>query len=266
MCKYKYVKDYLNKVQKEGKSHFTLNELDKHLVSDKASISRSLTRLTAKRVIVPIKNGFYIILSPIEQNRGISDPKGFIDPLMSTYGKPYYVSLLTAAAWQGAAHQAPMTFYVTTTYPSIRHIKKKNIHIHFSFTTQFPKNGIIQSKTNKGYINTSSVELTILDLIKYEKSVGHLERVSEVIIELIDAVNVNKLFLLLPHFSVRVIQRLGYILEDIIEEQEIHKTLYQYLAQKRLSYIPLQPNHYDVVLRKNKKWKININEEINPEV
>lgn len=41
----------------------------------------------------------------------------FVDVMMRHFNQPYYVGLLNAAAFHGAAHQQPMVFQVMTTQP-----------------------------------------------------------------------------------------------------------------------------------------------------
>lgn len=254
------ISSFLDEIQANGRVTFTLDELDDLLPIKRSSVSRELTRLTQKRAIVPIKSGFYSILLPTEKKQGVPSPKRFIQQLMAYLDKPYYVSLLTAAAWHGAAHHAPMTFHVTTTYPAIRDIKKKSVHVHFLFTSKFPTKGVIQKKTDVGFMQVSSPALTMLDLIKYERSVGRLERSAEVIYELAEQVEVADLKSVLPLFSLRALQRLGYILESVIEETRLHPVVFTFLKHEKLKYIPLISSHDDVLISKDDKWKIKVNE------
>lgn len=256
------IESFLLEIQTNGRITFTLDELGSLLPIKRSSISRALNRLTQKRAIVPIKSGFYAILLPTEQKQGIPSPKRFIHQLMTDLDKPYYVSLLTAAAWHGAAHHAPMTFFVTTEYPAIKPIRKRGAHIQFVFTSKFPTQGITQVKTDVGFVQTSSPALTMLDLIKYERSVGNLERSAEVIYELVELVEVEALEPLLPLFSTRVLQRLGYLLAEVIQENRLHPVVFSVLESSRLKYIPLISNYEGNELGRDDKWKIIVNEAI----
>ena len=260
------ISSFLAEIQANGRVTFTLDELDDRLPIKRSSVSRALTRLTQKRAIVPIKSGFYSILLPTEKKQGVPSPKRFIQQLMAYLDKPYYVSLLTAAAWHGAAHHAPMTFFVTTTYPAIRDIDKKGIHVHFLFTSKFPAKGVTQKKTDVGFVQVSSPALTMLDLIKYEHSVGRLERSAEVICELVEQVEAADLESVLPLFSLRTLQRLGYVLEKVIEERQLHPVVFTFLQPQKLKYIPLISSHEDILISKDDKWKINVNEVLQIEI
>ena len=112
----------------------------------------------------------------------------------------------------------------------------------------------------------SSPALTMLDLVKYESSVGYLERSAKVIYELAEVVEVDELEPLLPLFSTRSLQRLGYILEKVVEESRLHPAVFSFLKSHNLKYIPLISNYGGVVIERDDKWKIEVNEEMQIEV
>ena len=71
----------------------------------------------------------------------------------------------------------------------------------------------------------------------------------------------NELF---DYTSVSVIQRLGFILESILEQNEQADILYEKLRiyGKRLNYIPLSTSSGNNNAEKDNRWKIYINIEI----
>lgn len=64
--------------------------------------------------------------------------------------------------------------------------------------------------------------------------------------------------------SVSVVQRLGYILESILEQNEQADVLHEKLLAygKRLNYIALSTRSKKETLLRDSRWKININTEI----
>ena len=111
---YNYLDDFLTEVRSQGRFAFALDEVKlKFQLSDKA-LNQSLYRLKAKKSIAQIRKGFYAILSPEYSKQGMVPPLLFIDDLMKTLGKRYYVGLISAAALHGAAHQQPMEYFVIT--------------------------------------------------------------------------------------------------------------------------------------------------------
>ncbi|MEI9912620.1 MAG: type IV toxin-antitoxin system AbiEi family antitoxin [Bacteroidota bacterium] len=111
---YNYLEDYLNKIRSQGRYAFTWIELkDQFDISDKA-LNQTLYRLKIKKKIAQIRKGFYAIITPEYSRQGMLPVNLFIDDLMKSLNKRYYVGLISAAALHGAAHQQPMEFFVIT--------------------------------------------------------------------------------------------------------------------------------------------------------
>jgi len=107
--------------------------------------------------------------------------------------------------------------------------------------------------------------LTAIDLIQYEKHIGGLSRAATVLEELVEQTEFSKASEgLFDYTSMAVIQRLGFILERILEEQQqadvLHKQLIMY--GKKLNYIPLSTRSNRESWDKDTRWKINVNTEI----
>ena len=149
---------------------FTIEEVQKNFPQfGNAYISTSLYRLTIKKKIISPWKGFYVIM-PIEYAlKAIIPPVFYIDALMVFLRKEYYISLLNAASFYGASHQRAQTFSVTTEAPKLRNTTKTGTSILFfskKNNTGKIHNGNI--KTQSGYVNVSSPELTAIDLIENE--------------------------------------------------------------------------------------------------
>jgi len=69
---------------------------------------------------------------------------------------------------------------------------------------------------------------------------------------------------LLDFASVSAVQRLGYILENILEQKEQADILYEKLIVygKRLNYIALSTRSKKETTLRDSRWKININSNI----
>ena len=59
-------------------------------------------------------------------------------------------------------------------------------------------------------------------------------------------------------------QRLGYILEHVVEENELADELYEQIRNLpgSLMYMPLSTSAEDNTSERNSRWKININVQI----
>ena len=261
-----YVKDIIERFEQRGKICFTLAEIEEKFSSYRLStLKRTLTRLTAKGKIASVWKGFYVIV-PIEfQSKGIVPDIYYIDQLMKFLGKDYYISLLNAAEFYGAAHQKPQELTVITTSPSLRSTQKKGTKINFNNKTYIPEQFTEQRKTRTNYIKISSPELTATDLIQFEKVIGGINRAATVLSELAESCNFAKLPA--PFFEyvpTPVIQRLGYILEEVIDFQDkaedLHSNVKQYVHSFRKT--PLKYRKAISGCKTNKKWNVIINEQI----
>lgn len=193
-------------------------------------IKNSLYRFSLNNRIISVYKGFYVITPPHYAAKGIVPPTYYIDQLMQYIDKPYYISLLSAAEFFGAAHQRSQRFFVTTVLPSTNVSKTKNRLLNWLFRKEIPEKFLLTKNSETGIIRYSNAELTAIDLVQYENVVGGLSRVATVLDELCeqtDFSNVNdKLF---DFTSVSAVQRLGYILENILEQNEQADVLHEKL-------------------------------------
>ena len=105
---------------------------------------------------------------------------------MDYLNRPYYIGLLNAAALHGACHQQPQEYFVITSKPPLRTIKKQGVKINFPIKSNFSNVGLINHKTDTGYVQLSGPELTAFDLIMYVNRIGGLNRVLTILSELED--------------------------------------------------------------------------------
>ncbi len=94
---------------------------------------------------------------------------------------PYYVGLLSAASLQGAAHQQPQQFQVVTTAPT-RSPQERPCHSLLLQDHLQGNPGHSNQGSNGSYFVLHGA--TALDLIRYARSIGGLDRVMTVLQEL----------------------------------------------------------------------------------
>lgn len=261
------IKDWIKKLQQNGKLYFSMEQVIEAFPSLQATGIRSaLTRLSAKNNIVSVWKGFYVIVPIAYSKNGILPPVMYIDHLMQHIQRSYYVGLLNAAAFHGATHQQPQVFSVIVQFPALRDNRKKNVRMQFVIRRKFPESDLLESrKTQTGYVKISNPELTAADIIQYEKEIGGLNRACTVLNDLVDVLE----FTNLPDSFFKVIttatvQRLGYLLENIIKSEELANQLYDKaeLANCNFQIIPLKIGKDIENAIVDKKWKIAINTEI----
>jgi hypothetical protein len=107
--------------------------------------------------------------------------------------------------------------------------------------------------------------LTAIDLIKYEKKIGGLNRATMVINELLATVKRNEVNEAIINYStVSSLQRLGFILDEILNKKEIADKIFSLCTMKGIKFyvIPLKASGQKKVEVINEKWKLIINENI----
>jgi len=260
------VRDWIDDLQRVGRITFTLKEVYEQFPShQETAIKNTLTRLTDKNRIYSVWKGFYAII-PIEySSQGIVPPVLYINDLMKYLDRPYYISLLNAAVFYGAAHQRPQEFCVVTTSGSLRSSTKKGVKINFTNKKKIPTELILPKKTKTGYVNVSSPELTAADLVQYEREIGGLNRVATVLNELAPELNFNQLTKLFFEYTpAPVIQRLGYMLDAELGYASIADKLLEKLNEfgsvNRNTPLKNRKSTLDCIT--NKKWRIIVNEQI----
>ncbi|WP_025068698.1 type IV toxin-antitoxin system AbiEi family antitoxin domain-containing protein [Bacteroides gallinarum] len=263
------ISDWIDKREMTGFPTFSYNDIRKALPALSAQVvSNELYRLGKQKRIQAVHKGFYTTVSIQFRDRGIVPPYNYVDQLMTHLGRPYYISLLSAGVLNGAAHQRPQRLSVTTVLPRIPVSKNSNRHLFWSYRKEIPQNLLLQTHTDTGTLLYSCPELTAVDLVQYSQQVGGLSAAATVIAELVentDFMKSGKELTDITTFS--TLQRLGYILENVLGEQsaadEISMMLEPYY--KNLKYRPLSTDRPQDGARKNSKWKLIINQDIEPD-
>lgn len=254
--------NFFTRLQSKGRYSFTYEELRSTLNLNDEALSQGLYRYKQKKQIAKIRKGFYAIIPPEYSRQKMLPPSLFIDDLMKSLSKPYYVALQSAAATYGAAHQQPMEYYVIAETPAPRSILNDKLKIIFLSKKEWEKEGINQQKTNAGYINISSPELTALDLFSYNHKIG-VNRIVTILQELTDVMKVSKLTAIAKGYSNTVaIQRLGYVLETEFLEDKLANTLWKILNQRTFFPTPLSPQKEKKGIYSDNRWQVIKNMEI----
>lgn len=207
---------YTTRLLAEGRAVFSREEAQEALGLERRSFVQAAERLQKRGHLFSPRRGFYVIVPPQYLNWGAPPPAWYIDPLMRHEGRSYYVALLKAAELHGASHQAVMEFQVVTD-KQLPRIKAGRSMIAFYYRKDFKAlaKGIEERKTDTGRMNLSSVELTVLDLLRYPQAAGGIDNIATVVVELGPRLNAEKLVALSEAFERSVVQRLGYLLDHL---------------------------------------------------
>lgn len=235
------------------------------LYSSEQIMKNELGRLCSNNTIANVYRGFYVITPVHYVLRGSIPATYYIDQLMDYLRKPYYVCMLSAAELLGAAHQRPQQFSVMTTNPRRQLISTRNITIDWYYRESMPEDALVIKNTETGTIRISNSLLTAADLVQNQQHVGGLSRVATILEELVEQIDIENQFkTLVPYVNTVTWQRLGYILENIIEDNNTADKLYEQLhaISARMVYKPLSTSAADNSSDRDRRWKININVQI----
>lgn len=252
---------FLVEQQEKGRYAFTFDDLRSYFDLSEESLLQGLFRCKVKKQVAQIRKGFYAIITPEYSKQGMLPPQLFIDDLMKSLNKPYYVALLSAAALYGAAHQQPMEYFIIAQTPAPRNIQSKKLKITFTSKVRWDNDALVQKNTNSGYINVSSPELTALDLLLYVNKIG-LNRVVTILEELAQSMKYSLLLKTAKKFSeTSAIQRLGYIFDRILKEEKLAEALLKVINERTSSPIPLSVQKMKSG-ELDEKWNVIINIQI----
>ena len=244
---------FIEQLLSVGRLSFTIEEIIKKTGYNRKTVQVSLSRLIQKKKVALIRRGFYVIITPEFSAQATIPPILYIDDLMQYLKKEYYLSLLSAAALHGAAHQQPMLFFVTTEAPSIRNIISDKWHIVFNIKQKWDKNSV-------NLINVSTPEATMLDMVENQRSFG-LGRVITIVEELCEKVNKSSLRSIASKYPAPIVQRLGYILDVLLNKKEFVPILLTLLSKKNI-----KPQYFSLSAKKkgilNAQWQLIVNDTI----
>lgn len=199
------------------------------------------SRLVRRGHIFSPRRGFYVIVPTRFLKWKAPPPNWYLDALMKWAGRTYYVGLLKAAEFHGAAHQAVMEYQVVLDrqWKPIRSGRSR-IAFYYRRDLDAVETGVEPRKTESGMMRISSRDLTALDLIRYPKASGGLDHAATVLRELGPDLDPQRLTDLAPAFERSIIQRLGHILSEFGFD-EPSAALHQHLATGPMPWVELDP-------------------------
>ncbi|HED07869.1 MAG TPA: hypothetical protein ENI57_07130 [Ignavibacteria bacterium] len=253
-----YIEDFIKEVQVDGKLYFTLDEVRKRFNANyKSALKFSLNRLVNKTKILSVYKGFYVIIPPEYSRLKILPPELFIDALFKYLNRPYYVGLLSAAFYHGASHQQPQEYFVLIDKPAMRSTQEEGLKINYVVKSNLGKSKIENKKNSAGYIKISTPEQTAVDLICFQNRIGGLNRAATIIYELTETMEVKRFKDVLPNCrSNAALQRLGYILENVVGNNNLAEIVGNFLSNKKLFRVPLKSSASKEGVAVNPKWKV----------
>jgi hypothetical protein len=260
---------YLDERLGQGRAYVTKAEAMKALRLSANAFAASAARMLRRNRLAGPKQGFYLILRPEDRSAGGPDPARWIDPLMHHLGVDYRISLLRAAAFHGASHQAAQVFQVIVP-KQLRAITVDRQRIQFVYQTphvfaavnQAPWLG--QLKTDAGFAKVAGIELVLLDAVRYFHQAAGLNGAAQIVHDLGARADPRKLARAAAVYENSTARRLGYLLEHFGHARQAASL--RPLARKAKSLKPLDPSVRLVAsLARSAKvseapiWKLSLN-------
>ena len=259
------IRDWIKRNEMVGHSTFSYVDLCREFGDrSKTSIGVELHRLEQGGVIQSVHRGFYVTIPVRYQLIGTVPARFYLDDLCRYLKRPYYIGLLSAAEMYGAAHQKSPIEQVVTTLPQMNASKAKNSEVQWVYRAAISDEGLVRKKGENGELVISSPELTAFDLVQYAQYCGGLGNVTSVLAELVESISFEKVTeAMMLSVKGTTIQRLGYVLEQVLNEQEQSEALYckWRAAFKKVRTIPLNANIPDIAGKPvDKRWKVVVND------
>ena len=244
-----------------GKNVFHLEDAIKVFDKTKKEISSHFYKKKKSGDLISIGKGLYYACSPTEKKLRKVSHEYYIDELMKRQNKPYYVGLLSAAVLHGAAHNRPMIFQIMVKaqyFGTLRNDPSISFHKQNNYISSL----IERKEFSCGSLAFSSPELTLYDLIKYERYSGTMNNIILVLKEIQDKLHKQSLKKLVSSTAEKShLQRLGYLLEHI-QRNDLANIIYSgiknllpkvYLSNLSSSTTTWSPNRWNIV--DNFDWK-----------
>jgi predicted transcriptional regulator of viral defense system len=256
--------DHIAKLAAQGRYHFSTQEIAQIMEVSLTAVRAALRRLKQKDLIATPYRGFHVIVAPEYRGIGCLPADQFIGQLMEHLGLSYYVALLSAARYHGAAHQQPQIFQVMV---------RKNrppldcggVRVAFVARRNIEKIPTVSFNSPRGPVLVSSPEATAFDLVGYSAHAGGLDNAATVLAELSESINPQELESIAAFSPAPWAQRLGFLF-SLVGADEHADALSEHLARTHHETVLLDPSGSKSGALRDARWKLLINMEVEPDL
>jgi predicted transcriptional regulator of viral defense system len=227
-----------------------------------AHVYPGLQRLRRRGAMFSPARGFHVVIPAEYRSWGVLPGELFIDGMMHALGRDYYISLLTAAAMHGAAHQAPQVFQVMVD----RHVADRDIQrvrLRFYANERLREMATEERQVNTGRIRLATRETTLVDLIVHPDDAGGLSNVATVAVE-IGEIDVQLLARLAAVRSRSVARRLGWLLDRY--RPDLDPEPLREVAQAGSGYPTRLVRALPARGPVDPRWNLQINSDVEPDL
>jgi predicted transcriptional regulator of viral defense system len=255
---------YIDHLASQGRYNFTTAESAEVLGVSQVAARAALRRLMRKGEIAVPYRGFHVIVPPEYRQIGCLPGEQLIDQFMEHLSEPYYVSLLSAAEYYGAAHHRPQQLQVVAekNRPALDCGRVQIAFIARSNARDIP---IRLFNTPRGTLRVSTPEATAFDLVGYPEHCAGLDNVVTVLSELAESLDPDLLAEAAGLSPLPWSQRLGYLLE-YLGANDAASHLAAFVADKAPHVTPLAPAAPMRGTPRDLRWKVAINTTVEAEL
>lgn len=248
----------------QGRYTFTTEEAEAILGIGRQAALAALARLQRRGAVFSPAKSLYVAIPPEYRSTGVPPAEWFVDPMMRHLRRPYYIALLTAAAFHGAAHQAPQVFQVMTDFASslgTRRFGRQRLRFYSSKHVSDDPTGQITVPT--GYAVIATKETTVVDLVSRPREAAGYSNVATVLREL-GPLEGSALARTASRRGRAVVRRIGWLVEQFGEVDDLE-------ALRQAARIDLgEPTLLDPASpkrgRADREWAIRVNRAVEPDV
>lgn len=205
----------LEERQAHGKLVSALDELARDAGLSRLAARRQFERLAPKAVQLPGRPSLLLTVPPEDRPRGAPPVAAWLHAYMHRRALHYYVGLLSAAALHGSSSQVPMITQVIVPEP-VRAFEVGRLRIEFIAKRRADGTPLSVLPGLAAPMNVSTPAATLLDLVAFNRRVGGMTRVLEIVEGLKPKLTAHELRdALLAGAPIPVMQRTGYLLEHL---------------------------------------------------
>jgi len=259
-----HARNYVAGLASAGRYHFSSSDAQEALGVSPDAAKLALNRLAKQGLVASPARGFYVIVPPEYRSLGCLPADQFIPELMKRLGQTYYMGLLSAAQYHGAAHHRPQEAQVMVA-KSRRPIVAGAVRAAFIVRKEIAQVAVQPFNTPRGTVLVSTPETTAVDVVGYSHHVGGLDQVATILGELAETLDPGKLVTAARTAPVPWAQRLGYLLErvDAVDQAAPLKSYVRAHARQTAALLPTAS--HDGAPR-DEGWKLLVNAEVEAEL
>ena len=261
------VAEYIKYLLSIEEYSFSVQEVQHNSSKNRVAIRRELSRLVNKNEIINLRKEFYLIIPPRYSSSGKLPLQLYVEKLFRFLKRNYYVGLHSAAKLYGASHQQIQKDYLITQAPKLNSIVKTPYDLQFLTTKTWPKNNLAIKKSDAGEFYISTPTLTFIDLIHHHTKIGGINRILPSLEELIEDLSEDDTSAILTWYGHKsTLQRAGYILDKLFDQNPIGNRIHTYLKQGPFYPVLLSPSPKQKPGQAKNRWKIDVNVELSSDL